>query len=72
MVDRIVNIVPGEKLTAYKNVSINEPFFQGHIDAAPCLFDAVSILDELVVGVDQPAEEGNAEKQGDNDEFGAH
>ena len=37
LVDRIVNIVSGEKLTAYKNVSINEPFFQGHFPNQPVM-----------------------------------
>ena len=37
LVDRIVNITPGEKLTAYKNVSINEPFFQGHFPNQPVM-----------------------------------
>ena len=30
LVDRIVDMVPGERLTAIKNVTINEPFFPGH------------------------------------------
>jgi UDP-3-O-[3-hydroxymyristoyl] N-acetylglucosamine deacetylase/3-hydroxyacyl-[acyl-carrier-protein] dehydratase len=30
MVDKIVDMVPGESVTAIKNVTINEPFFQGH------------------------------------------
>ena len=30
LVDRILDLVPGEKITALKNVTINEPFFQGH------------------------------------------
>ena len=30
LVDRVVSFVPKEYLTAYKNVSINEEFFQGH------------------------------------------
>jgi len=37
LVDRIVDISPGEKLTAYKNVSINEPFFQGHFPNQPVM-----------------------------------
>ena len=37
LVDRIVDIIPGEKLTAYKNVSINEPFFQGHFPNQPVM-----------------------------------
>jgi len=30
LVDRVMKVLPGEKLVALKNVSINEPFFQGH------------------------------------------
>ena len=30
LVDRIIDFTPGEKLTAIKNVTFNEPFFQGH------------------------------------------
>ena len=37
LVDRIVDITPGDKLTAYKNVTINEPFFQGHFPNQPVM-----------------------------------
>ena len=30
LVDRVTECIPGESLTAYKNVTVNEPFFQGH------------------------------------------
>ena len=30
LVDRIIDFTPNKKLTAIKNVTINEPFFQGH------------------------------------------
>ncbi len=30
LVDRVIDCTPGETLTAIKNVSVNEPFFQGH------------------------------------------
>ena len=30
LVDRVVELVPGETIVAYKNLSINESFFQGH------------------------------------------
>jgi UDP-3-O-[3-hydroxymyristoyl] N-acetylglucosamine deacetylase/3-hydroxyacyl-[acyl-carrier-protein] dehydratase len=30
LVDRIMELVPAEKVVAIKNVTINEPFFQGH------------------------------------------
>ena len=31
------DITPGEKLTAFKNVTINEPFFQGHFPTQPVM-----------------------------------
>ena len=37
MVDRIVDVVPGERCTGIKNVSINEPFFQGHFPQQPVM-----------------------------------
>ncbi|MCU0557189.1 MAG: 3-hydroxyacyl-[acyl-carrier-protein] dehydratase FabZ, partial [Desulfobacterales bacterium] len=30
LVDRVLEIVPREFIVALKNVTINEPFFQGH------------------------------------------
>ncbi len=30
LVDRVIECTPGESLTAFKNVTVNEPFFQGH------------------------------------------
>ncbi len=37
MVDRVLEVVSGEKITALKNVTINEPFFQGHFPGAPIM-----------------------------------
>ena len=37
MIDRILEIVPDEKITALKNVTINEPFFQGHFPGTPIM-----------------------------------
>jgi 3-hydroxyacyl-[acyl-carrier-protein] dehydratase len=37
MVDRILEIMPREKIVALKNVTINEPFFQGHFPANPIM-----------------------------------
>ena len=37
LVDRIIDIIPGEKLTAIKNVTINEPFFHGHFPNQPVM-----------------------------------
>jgi len=30
LVDRVIEIVPGRRIVAIKNVTFNEPFFQGH------------------------------------------
>ncbi len=37
LVDRILELVPGETITALKNVTINEPFFQGHFPNYPIM-----------------------------------
>ena len=37
LVDRVVECVPGDHIVAYKNVSFNEPFFQGHFPGQPIL-----------------------------------
>ena len=37
MVDRVLEIVAGERIRALKNVTINEPFFQGHFPGAPIM-----------------------------------
>lgn len=37
LVDRVLECQPGERLLALKNVSINEPFFQGHFPGKPVM-----------------------------------
>jgi len=37
MIDRILELTPGEKIVALKNVTINEPFFQGHFPRNPIM-----------------------------------
>ncbi len=37
MVDRILSIDPGKEITGLKNVTINEPFFQGHFPGRPVM-----------------------------------
>jgi 3-hydroxyacyl-[acyl-carrier-protein] dehydratase len=46
MLDRVLECIPGESLTAVKNVSVNEPFFQGHFPGRP-LMPGVLILEAL-------------------------
>lgn len=37
LVDRVVELVPGERIKALKNVTINEPFFNGHFPHRPVM-----------------------------------
>jgi beta-hydroxyacyl-ACP dehydratase FabZ len=37
LVDRILEVVPGEKIVGLKNVTMNEPFFQGHFPGNPIM-----------------------------------
>jgi 3-hydroxyacyl-[acyl-carrier-protein] dehydratase len=46
LVDRVVECVPGSHIRAYKNVSVNEPFFQGHFPGVPVM-PGVLVLEAL-------------------------
>lgn len=46
LVDRIIDYVPGERAVGIKNVSINEPFFQGHFPQRP-LMPGVLIVEAM-------------------------
>ncbi len=37
MVDRVVEMEPGKRIVGIKNVTINEPFFQGHFPGHPVM-----------------------------------
>jgi 3-hydroxyacyl-[acyl-carrier-protein] dehydratase len=37
LVDRVVELEPHKRIRAIKNVSINEPFFQGHFPGHPVM-----------------------------------
>lgn len=37
LVDRLEDVVPGESATGIKNVTMNEPFFQGHFPGKPVM-----------------------------------
>jgi beta-hydroxyacyl-ACP dehydratase FabZ len=37
LVDRILELTPGDRVVALKNVTINEPFFQGHFPGRPIM-----------------------------------
>ena len=44
LVDRVLDFEEGRFLRAVKNVSVNEPFFQGHFPGKP-IFPGVLILE---------------------------
>ena len=46
LVDRVVSLTPGERLTAVKNVTANEPFFEGHFPYRP-VFPGVLMLESI-------------------------
>jgi beta-hydroxyacyl-ACP dehydratase FabZ len=37
LIDRVIEVVPGDKIRALKNVTVNEPFFQGHFPGRPIM-----------------------------------
>ena len=42
LIDRVLELTPGERIVALKNVTINEPFFQGH-------FPAVAVMPGVLI-----------------------
>lgn len=46
LVDRVLELVVGERIRALKNVTINEPFFVGHFPGSPVM-PGVMILEAL-------------------------
>jgi 3-hydroxyacyl-[acyl-carrier-protein] dehydratase len=46
LIDRVIECTAGENLTALKNVTINEPFFQGHFPEQP-IMPGVLVIEAL-------------------------
>lgn len=65
LVDRVVECVPGERLVALKNVTVNEPFFQGHFPARPVM-PGVMVLEALAQATGLLAMETSPESVGEN------
>ena len=60
LVDRVVEVVPGERLVAIKNVSFNEPYFMGHFPGYPVMpgvliLEAMAQAGALLAGKTDPA-----------------
>lgn len=46
LVDRVVELEPGKTIEAYKNLTINEPFFDGHFPNKP-VFPGVLLVEAM-------------------------
>ena len=46
LVDRVVELTPGESIVAYKNLSVNEPYFDGHFPDQP-IFPGVLLVEAM-------------------------
>ena len=46
LIDRVLELVPGEHIVAMKNVTANEPYFPGHFPGQPVM-PAVMILESM-------------------------
>ena len=46
LVDRVLSITAGESIVACKNLSVNEPFFQGHFPDNP-IFPGVLLIEAM-------------------------
>lgn len=65
LVDRILEMIPNERVVALKNVTINEPFFQGHFPNAPIMpgvliVEAMGQAGGVLVASSLPAEQQGA------------
>jgi 3-hydroxyacyl-[acyl-carrier-protein] dehydratase len=63
LVDRVVSLVPDDKIVALKNVTINEPFFQGHFPGRPIMPGVLIIEAMAQVGGILAYETGPPEKR---------
>lgn len=66
MIDRVIDFTPNEKIKALKNVTINEPFFQGHFPQKPVMpgvmiVEAMAQAGGLLVQASMPPEEWGQE-----------
>lgn len=43
LIDRVIECIPGERIVALKNVSMNEPFFPGHFPHFPVMPGVLTI-----------------------------
>jgi beta-hydroxyacyl-ACP dehydratase FabZ len=64
LVDRVIELVPGDRITVLKNVTINEPFLSGHFPGRPVM-PGVLIIEAMAQAGGLLAIESNpADKRG--------
>lgn len=68
LVDRVTELVLGERIRAYKNVTINEPFFTGHFPGKPVM-PGVLVLEALAQAAGLLSFETMGEAPGDDKVF---
>ncbi|MBN8734949.1 MAG: 3-hydroxyacyl-ACP dehydratase FabZ [Xanthomonadales bacterium] len=56
LVDRVIDFTPGKNIVAIKNVTLNEPFFQGHFPGHPVMpgvliVEALAQASGLLIGL---------------------
>ena len=68
LVDRITELEPGKRVVGIKNVTANEPFFQGHFPDKP-IMPGVLILEAMAQtgGIMARLSVNEGQQQGDND-----
>ena len=71
LVDRVTEMVPGERVKAYKNLTFNEPFFQGHFPGVPVMpgvliIEALAQAGVLLVVESTPQFKDNPDGQEEN------
>ena len=62
LVDRVTDVVPGERIRGHKNVSFNEPWFQGHFPKHPImpgvlLIEALAQIGGILAYATEPFDE---------------
>jgi beta-hydroxyacyl-ACP dehydratase FabZ len=65
LVDRITELEPGKRIVGLKNVTINEPFFQGHFPDNPIMpgvliIEAMAQVGGVLAGFSLPERTGEA------------
>ncbi len=64
LVDRIISLEPGKRIEGLKNITINEPFFQGHFPGRPIMpgvliIEALAQVGGILALVSTPEQLGN-------------